>query len=59
MKQKMLYLNRPIPLHRTPFFLRIFGYKKWRYRYNSSWRYANDIFEVYDQLKELKDDEYF
>lgn len=59
MKQKMLYLNRPVPMYETPFLLRLFGWKKWRYRYDGSWRYAKDIGEVIKQLKEMRDDEYF
>jgi hypothetical protein len=59
MKQKMIYINRPVPLYETPFLLRIFGWKKMRYRYDGSWRYAKDIGEVIKQLNEMRDDEYF
>jgi hypothetical protein len=43
----------PIPIYRTPFFLRIFGFKKWRYRIRDNWVYANDIHEVYRQLNDV------
>jgi hypothetical protein len=59
MKDHMIYLDRPVPMFRTPFFLRLFCRKKeWRYRRDGSWVYANDIHEVYKQLKELCDDDY-
>jgi hypothetical protein len=58
MKQQMIYLDRPVPLYETPFFLKLFGWKKWRYRRDGSWVYVNDIHEVYKQLKELRDDDY-
>jgi hypothetical protein len=53
MKETMVYVNRPIPLHKTPFFLRIFGFKKWRYHIRDNWVYANDIHEVYRQLNDI------
>jgi hypothetical protein len=59
MKDQMIYLDRPVPMFRTPFFLRLFGRKKeWRYWYDGSWVYVNDIHEAYKQSKELRDDDY-
>jgi hypothetical protein len=43
----------PIPIYKTPLFLRIFGYKKWRYRLHDQWIYAKDIHEVAEQLRLL------
>lgn len=43
----------PIPMYKTPLFLRIFGFKKWRYRLHDQWMYAKDIHEVAEQLSLL------
>jgi hypothetical protein len=46
----------PIPIYKTPFFLRIFGYKKLRYRERGRWVYANNIHEIANYLKDYNDD---
>lgn len=44
----------PIPLHPTPWYLRLLGFKKWRWLYSGTfWIYVSSIDDLVNIMKEM------